>query len=122
MQLPISFTAEVIAGLGVGRQLGFPTLNLIIPKGFKLEDGVYAAKVKAADQEYLGALFFGTRKTLADETPTLEVHLIDTQLIKTPVEVQIEIIQKIREPQKFNSVEELKLAIKKDILEIRQLI
>ena len=39
--------------------MGFPTINLAIPKGFSVENGVYAVKVRLGAELYNGALHYG---------------------------------------------------------------
>ena len=115
----MQFSAKVIKGRSIGKKLGFPTLNFEIPEGFSLGKGVYACKIVGSWQlavgrtEQYGVLFFGTRKTFGYET-ALEVHLLDTELEKTPTEATIEVLEKIRNPKKFVNQAELKKAIQND--------
>lgn len=40
-----TFTAAVTSGLGRGRELDYPTVNLVIPDDFTLDVGVYACRI-----------------------------------------------------------------------------
>jgi FAD synthase len=122
------FTSHVIKGLGIGKKLGFPTINLIMPKKLEnnkeFQQGIYACKLKIADneKEYAGAMFYGTRKTM-NLGESLEIYILDFEnrdLYNKKIKFQI--IQKIREVEKFNTTKELIKAIKKDINMIRKII
>lgn len=121
------FRAMVIAGEKRGRQMDFPTINLVIPADFKLAKGVYATRVKVeagklADElidkpkTYRGLMHFGPRATFNDLEDSLEIHLLDFDQDLYNQEVQVEVIKKLRDLKKFNSVEELKQQINADIL------
>lgn len=104
------FTSTPVPGFGKGKELGFPTVNLHIPEGFELEPGVYAARGNGEP----AALFFGTRATLGNPEPTLELHFLDTTVDTPPTDMTVEVVEKIREQQTFASVDELKEQIQKD--------
>ena len=122
--------AKVIKGRGLGKELGFPTLNFSIPKKIILDYGVYVCRMKiplnppfergesdpnlSGEQGGLnGVLFFGPRHS-TDSKKTLEVHLLDIKLSETPTEAIIEVLEKIREVKKFANYQELAQAIQKD--------
>lgn len=115
------FTAKVISGRGIGRMLGFPTLNFETPKNFKLAEGVYACSVNFAQREWDGVLFFGKRKTFAD-TKSLEIHILDEVIKDTPAEVETIIVKRIRGIKKFPSQKELVIAIAKDCAKAREIL
>ena len=114
-----SFSAVIVTGLAIGRTIGFPTLNLTIPPEFPLAPGVYAARVCIAGEWQPAALFFGERMTLGVLTPTLEVHVLDADITTQMTQLDVQVIEKIREPQKFASVDALKSAIAQDCALIR---
>ena len=66
-----------VKGKGRGKVIGFPTINLDIPSGLSLEDGIYAAWVTIGDRRYKGALHFGPIPTFDETTKSLEVFLLD---------------------------------------------
>jgi len=118
----MQFTAQIIAGLGIGRQLGYPTLNLEIPKNFELAAGVYACRIQTADQKFKAILFFGSRQTLGIETPTLEIHAFNFSENLQPEELTVEIRDKIRGQKKFANRAKLTAAIKHDCEAARDLL
>lgn len=105
----------VIRGAQIGRTIGFPTANIKYPQNIiQIPFGVYMAKVG----KNTGLLNWGIKPTVHNtKEPVAEVHIIDFQGDLYGKKIKIEIIKKIRDEQKFASLEELKLQINKDIEE-----
>ena len=62
---PYRIDFAVRHGKGLGRTLGFPTINQIYPTGFaEPKYGIYITRVKVNGQWYAGATGFGTRPTV----------------------------------------------------------
>ncbi len=114
-------TTRQVRGKGRGRILGFPTINLAIPKKFILKNGVYAVWVILGKKKYKGALHYGPIPTFDLTKKSLEVYLIteDNKLIPSPIKssIKVKIIQKIRNVIHFNNADELKMQMKKDVSE-----
>ena len=106
------FNATVIEGQKLGRKIGFPTANALYPKGIvKVPYGVYKVRVN----DNLAVLNWGVKPTVGTEYPVLEAHLLDFSSDLYGLDVRIDFIKKIRNEQKFDSFEDLKSQIKKDI-------
>jgi riboflavin kinase/FMN adenylyltransferase len=118
----MNFAAKVISGKAIGRELGFPTLNLEIVKDLDLEAGVYACMVNFGDKDWKAVLFLGERKTFEDNSPTLEIHVLDEEITTPPSEVKVEIKEKIRSVEKFRSKEKLIEAISKDCEKAKEIL
>jgi riboflavin kinase/FMN adenylyltransferase len=112
---------EVVHGEGRGRKLGFPTANLVTRKEILPRDGVYAVKVKWCDDYYDGVINIGRRPTFADSLPTLEIHLIDFQGDLYGETLRIYFVGRLRDEEKFSSVDALQKAVVKDIARARGL-
>ena len=113
----MQFTSNVIKGKGIGRKLGYPTIN-ISPSDLdvKLNHGVYICNCKVLNEEYLGALFFGPRLTFNESSEVLEIFLIDYSGEDLyGVEIEVKISDKIRDIKKFDNKEDLANQIKDDI-------
>ena len=101
--------------------MGFPTINLEMPEGFDLEDGVYAVWVGFAGGKYMGALHFGSVPTFKQSEKSLEVFLLDFDDSDSDSErdreivYQIEVVKRLRDVIKFESKEGLVKQIKKDV-------
>ena len=126
----MKFTSTQIKGKGRGKPMGFPTINLKIPDGFELKDGIYAAKVNIEKKVFKGALHYGPVPTFSEEEKSLEVYLIEVtneDLINYGFEnldgklIKIEIIKYLRKIIKFKMVEELVKQIEEDVKNIQEL-
>ncbi|MGE0502877.1 MAG: bifunctional riboflavin kinase/FAD synthetase [Rhizobiaceae bacterium] len=71
--------AEVAGGRKLGRTLGFPTANMVLPASTGLPHGIYAVRFRRPDGDlYDGVASFGRRPTVEDDgAPLLETFLFD---------------------------------------------
>lgn len=112
---PYFFSATVVKGKQLGKQLGFPTANLhltgkILPKG-----GVFGVKVAFHNQHYFGMMNIGNNPTIAPDNPvSLEVHLFDFIGNLYGTEITVTFLYKIRDEQKFLDLEALKQQLHQD--------
>ncbi len=121
----MKLTAQIVHGAGRGKVLGFPTINLLLEKPQFLEElseGVYAVRVELGEERFMGAMNHGSRPTFSDNAPQMEIFLLDFEGELYGEEVQVEIVQKIREIRKFDSAEALIEQIGKDVKEVRELL
>jgi len=115
------FSAKVKSGKQRGREIGFPTFNLIIPREFNTKFGVYAAKVWLGGGEYLGALHYGPVPTYGDDEPVLEIYVLNYDSDE-PIELlEFELSDYLREIRKFDNMEYLKRQIEIDVTSIAEL-
>jgi len=115
---PYSLKGTVVEGNKIGRQMGFPTANLVSGDPFKLIplEGVYAVTVLVDGVFYRGMLNIGFRPTLemnADHR-TIEVNIFDFDQDIYQKEITLFFHYKIRSEQKFESIEKLKLQLIQD--------
>ena len=114
-----SLVGKVVAGDKVGRQLGFPTANIDV-QGLVLPlKGVYAAHVKSAGGTHRAVVNIGLRPTLQNPTPRLlvEAHLLDFDGDLYEQDLELTIVDKLRDEKKFPSLTKLRDQIAHDILE-----
>lgn len=105
---------RVIRGQQLGRQWGFPTLNLAVRHKPALT-GVFAVKVSGIeDQALSGVANLGKRPTVDGLRTLLEVNLFDFDRSVYGHRVCVEFISKIRDEKKFDSFVQLKGQIMKD--------
>ncbi len=118
--LGYSFTLHgtVVEGQKLGRKIQFPTANIqasdpdkIIP-GF----GVYAVKITVKDQKFKGMLNIGSRPTVNNnaDNRSIEVHIFDFESDIYGEAIELVFFKKLREEQKFLSIEALKDQLAKD--------
>lgn len=109
----IIFTAKVIRGQGMGRQFGFPTANLD-KTGLDIAHGIYLVEAEIDNKTYKGLLHFGFKETFNNEL-TQEIYIKDFSEDIYQKEVKVKIVKKIRDVKRFSNIEELKVAVKKDM-------
>lgn len=120
---PYSIMGIVKPGKKLGRNLGFPTANLSIGTYVKPPYGVYFGSTLLSGRHYTSVSNFGVRPTFESAREVLETHLLDydgPEFYGKRIEVQL--LSKIRDEQKFPSVSELQAQIKLDIEKARELI
>lgn len=108
----------VAKGQGQGKVLGFPTAN--IPFDKEIPEGIYAGKVKIGNNVYYAASFVGSAKTFHRTDVNLESYIFDFAKDIYGKSITVKLYKKIRDNEKFDSVEELVEQIKKDIQQVKQ--
>lgn len=109
---------NVIHGLSRGREIGFPTANIIPLHVNKLvpEKGVYLVSAIVEEKTFYGVMNIGTRPTFENgEEVHLEIHILNFEKDIYDKEVCVNFIKRIRDERKFESVDDLKNQIKNDI-------
>jgi len=110
-------TGEVIRGLELGSKLGYPTANLKVSTKHKLipPNGVYAAYVWYENQRYQSMFYIGNRMTIEGHPQlTMEANIFDFDDSIYGENIQIELVEFIREGKKFEDLNALKAQLKKD--------
>lgn len=116
MGKPYSISGRVIVGQQLGRQLDAPTANLKLRRLRAPMSGVYAVEVMIDQRRLTGVANVGTRPTVDDSLKAiLEVHILDFHDNIYGKKIEVIFRKKIRNEQKFDSVDELKKQIHKDI-------
>lgn len=114
---------KVITGLQNGRQWGFPTANVAVNQpGFAMESGVYAVRVRVVGETFPAMMYMGTRPTLALTEPTIEIHIFDFDLNIYGKEISFQVVEKVRDEQRFDSVEALIAQLHADAAAIREIL
>ena len=112
---PYTIQGRVAHGDERGRTIGFPTANIPLKRKRAVLHGVYAVKVHGLPEGVLqGVANIGNRPTVDGTRHLLEVHLLDFHKDIYGYCVQIEFCQKIRNEQRFNSLDALRTQIQED--------
>ena len=119
---PYAMEGKTVKGDQLGRQLGFPTANLEIAGLVVPPTGVYAVHVNAAGIERRAVANVGYRPTLGEASPRLQVeaHLLDFDGDLYGQNLELTFHKKLRDEKKFDSLEDLKSQIQRDIDAARQ--
>jgi len=109
-------TGEIIKGKGIGRQINFPTVNLKIAEDFKLipKKGVYVVRAHFNKNTVFGIMNIGFRPTVGGKGQTIEIHLLDFQGDLYGDKLQVEVLTRLRDEKKFESIDDLASQISKD--------
>ncbi len=112
-----SLTGKVVEGNKNGHKLGFPTCNLFIEDSNKLipANGVYAAIASVADKRMQAVVNIGNRPTFNLTGIVVEAHLLNFEGDLYGEELTLSFIERLRDEQKFESLDALKIQIGKDI-------
>jgi riboflavin kinase / FMN adenylyltransferase len=112
-------TGNVIKGRQLGRTINFPTANIAISENFKLipKNGVYVVKSFLNNEWVFGMMNIGIKPTFEEHKLTIEVHFLDFNTDLYQQQIQVSILHFIRDEQKFNGIESLKLQLQKDKIE-----
>jgi riboflavin kinase/FMN adenylyltransferase len=112
---PYALSGRVAEGQRRGRQLGFPTANLIDVPTIIPGDGVYAVRAKLADQSWPGAANVGPNPTFDEQARKLEVHLIGFEGDLYGRNLNVEFHARLRDTRRFESVAELLAQVREDV-------
>ncbi|MDA9129357.1 hypothetical protein N9J72_02680, partial [Candidatus Gracilibacteria bacterium] len=100
-------SGEVIHGNALGRTIGFPTANIAYDNTH-IPDSVFQINIIVGGKQYSG---IGTNMV---SKGVFETHIFDFSEDIYGTNIEIYLLKKIRDNQKFNSLEEIKTQIQKD--------
>jgi riboflavin kinase/FMN adenylyltransferase len=99
-----------------GREIGFPTANLVVESNrFCVKNGVYVVQTTVDGKLYKGIANVGSAPTFNFYQNVLEVHLKNFNGNLYGKEIRIEFLDYIRETVKFDCIEKLKEQLQKDL-------
>lgn len=122
---PYRLLGSVTSGTARGRGFGFPTANLQLSNPHQLipQSGIYLSRAYLEGKSFFGLTNIGTSPTVK-HTGIIEIEtfLIDFEGDLYGSEMQVELLEYMREEKMFVSTDELILAINQDLVKARQLI
>ena len=122
---PYSITGSVAHGFQEGRRIGFPTANIVPESAEKLVpgNGVYATRVSVEGGEWMPAMLnIGTNPTFQRQQTTIEAHIIGFEGDIYGRKVRVEFGRKLRDEQRFESVEALQKQLEADKKEVEKVL
>jgi riboflavin kinase / FMN adenylyltransferase len=119
-----SLTGKVLKGKQLGRTLGYPTANIYVVETYKLipADGVYAVQILYNNQVLNGVLNIGKRPTVEGKDRTIEVFIFNFNQEIYGENLTVNFVEKIRNEQKFESLDHLKKQIQLDEATAKQIL
>jgi riboflavin kinase / FMN adenylyltransferase len=126
----VAVYGEVVEGLRLGRELGFPTANLDLHHELHPPTGVYAGWARVAGPDarlepgpaIAAVANIGFKPTIdgeRPELPTMEVHLLDGDHSIYGQHLEFEFALRLRGEERFESLDALKVQIGKDVKRAR---
>lgn len=112
-------SGKVIRGQGLGKKELVPTINLEVSDYLLPKSGVYATKTKVKDKIFDSVSFIGIRVS-TDGKFSVETHLLTDDEIAPSSSIEICFFEYLRENKKFESLNELKEQIEKDIIRVKE--
>jgi riboflavin kinase / FMN adenylyltransferase len=103
-------TGVVVKGKSLGKQIGFPTANLHIQENYKLipKNGSYIVKSDIEGKTVFGMMNIGINPTVNGEEQSIEVHFFDFDKDIYDKKIEVQLLDRLRDEQKFNSIASLK--------------
>jgi riboflavin kinase/FMN adenylyltransferase len=118
-----SLSGQVVSGDRRGRNLGFPTANLDLkPEQALPGDGVYATITHTNDDSLPSVTNIGVRPTFGGSKRLVETHILDFEGDLLGQKLTIELVDKLRDEERFDTVEELKAQMIRDVEQARQIL
>jgi riboflavin kinase/FMN adenylyltransferase len=122
-----SMRGRVVAGEKLGRRLGYPTANIRMRRRRLPMTGIYAVRVRGVDAQNpqaarAGVASLGFRPTVDGTEPLLEAHVFDYDGVLYGRELQVEYVAKIRDEEKFASLDALVQQMHRDAARARELL
>ncbi|MHA7942261.1 bifunctional riboflavin kinase/FAD synthetase [Formosa sp. 3Alg 14/1] len=122
---PFSINGTVVTGKQIGKQLQYPTANIEIKEAYKLipKQGVYVVKSEIDNVTIFGMMNVGTNPTVTDSTNQhIEIHFFDFDADLYGKSLKIDMLHRLRNEKKFESIDNLKKQLQQDEEESRRFI
>lgn len=116
---PHALSGRVVGGAGVGRTLGFPTINLDATGGLVPGDGVYGGVATIGARRCVAAISIGSRPTFGGAHRVVEAHLLDAGGELSGSAVRLAFHIRVRDQARFDSPAALAQQIAADVATIR---
>jgi riboflavin kinase/FMN adenylyltransferase len=119
---PFLIEGDVVGGAKRGRELGFPTANIVPDPSCRLKHGIYAVTISVEGVTYGGVASFGRRPTFDDGPALLEVHLFDFKGDLYGKMAEVAFVHFLRGEAKFDSAEALIAKMNEDAARAREML
>lgn len=109
-------TGKVVTGNSLGKTLDFPTANIFIEESYKLipKMGVYIVNSVIDGKTVYGMMNIGKKPTLEGKIQTIETHFFNFDQDLYGKTLQVNLMKRIRNEEKFSSIMDLKNQLIKD--------
>jgi riboflavin kinase/FMN adenylyltransferase len=121
---PFFITGKVVRGDQIGRQIGYPTANIVIEERYKLipSDGIFSAKINIKGRFYKGMAYIGSRPTINGMSRNIEINIFDFNQEIYNEQVTLHFYNYVRGDVKFTGLDELKVQLAQDKVDVLALL
>ncbi|MET0245204.1 MAG: bifunctional riboflavin kinase/FAD synthetase, partial [Sphingomonas sp.] len=120
---PFAVEGEVIHGAKLGRELGYPTANMLLGSYLRPAYGIYAVHGRLPDGRVLnGVANLGIRPSIEPPEELLESYFFDFSGDLYGQTIEVQLIEFLRPEAKFNSLDALKVQMDADAARARELL
>lgn len=118
---PYRMCGRVVRGAGIGREIGVPTANIDVHRRRTPLQGIFVVELNGLPGGPRPAVAsLGTRPTVGGTHILLEVHLLDFDSDIYGAQAAVDFLHKLREERRFDSLEEMRAQILRDIEQARR--
>lgn len=111
---------EVIHGAQLGRKMGFPTANIDARNLGDAANGVYLSRATIDGRDFRAMSNIGVRPSVGGSSRLLETHIFDFDGDLYGHTITIELLDKIRDEVRFESIDALRRQLERDAEECRR--
>jgi len=120
---PHRLQGVVVRGERRGRELGFPTANILHSRYAAVPaHGVYAGWLQLRDVRRMAAISIGTKPTFAGQERTVEAYLLDFDGDLYGEQVALDFAAHLREMRRYDGIDPLISQMREDVAQVRQLL
>ncbi len=114
--IPFQLNGKVVKGKGIGKTINYPTANIQIVEDYKIipKNGVYIATAKVLGKTVNGMMNIGTNPTVNGNKRTIEINLFNFNTDIYNQKIEVTVLKRMRDEQKFKSVTELQQQLQQD--------
>jgi riboflavin kinase/FMN adenylyltransferase len=107
-------SGRIVPGQGLGRKFLLPTLNMETCNEIMPKSGVYITLSTLHGKQCPSITNIGSRPTVSGKGITIETHVLEKELPETPDSMQLAFLRRLRDEQRFDSLEALRTQIGRD--------
>lgn len=112
---PYALTGIVVRGAQRGHTLGFPTINLACEQELLPRGGVYVSRTTLDEEALRSVANVGTRPTVEEDgQKVVEAHILDFDRDVYGMRASVEVLHRLRDERRFESLEALQAQIQRD--------
>ena len=110
----VAVRGVVQQGRRLGRTIGFPTVNVALPNDLAVADGVYRSQVRVGEMCYPAMSNVGCNPSVGGNERRVESHLLGFEGDLYDREIEVTLLERLRDEQHFSDLEELREQLERD--------